>query len=98
MFSLSLTSLLLLMLAFLAVAGVPTLTGILAVASVLADPGVPILAGVLRTILYNDCYFFCNLTIGISHIGLAFDKLSDFNILDKGLNLSDYRISDTKKP
>ncbi len=68
------------MLAFLAVAGVPAVTGVLAVAYLLVNPGVPILAGVLRAILYNGCYFFCNLTIGISNIGLTLAKrMSDAN-------------------
>ncbi len=102
MFSLSLTSLLLLMsmvlLAFLAVAGVPAvLASYLLLVSLLILARRPCFIWCLTHHIIR-LLFFCYLTIiGISNIRLALEKLSDFNILDKGLNLSDYRISDSQK-
>ncbi len=58
------------------------------------DPGIPILA--LHTVLYSETYqtiFFSG--IGILNIGLAISRI--FRISDQGLDLSNYRISDSQK-
>ncbi len=95
-----------------AVAGSPAVDSVLAAASVLADLGVPILVvdfiywivewDVLhyRTIRQwlSDCNFFLLSNYGnIEYRIGVFKKLWDYQILDQGLNLSHYRISDSEK-
>jgi hypothetical protein len=93
-----------------AVAVIPAVDGIFAVASFPADPGVPMLLLLvsLHTVLYNEPSDFQTKAIGLSFFLLSnyqtikygtgvFEKLSDFRISDQGHNLSDYRILDSQK-
>ncbi len=96
------------------VIGFPAVEGVLAVTSIPAHPGVPILASrftywtlqcdILEDyqtigLLLSDCYFVLLSDYRNNEYRIGkFKKLSDYRILDLGLNLSEYLILDSEKP
>ncbi len=74
--------------AFHAVACVPAIVGVFAIASVRVDHGVPILAGVLTSVLYREAFWTSGLsdhhyrTVIFSSIGLSEYRISDWLILE----------------